>query len=537
LNSEHPNFVVQKSRQLGLSELGVIKLLHFADTHSYDAVKALFAFPTNDQMDDFVKTRLDTVLSSDYYQSILDPEVDSMKRKKIRDSFIYFRSSSKPSQMEGVDIDLLSLDEYDRVPPLSEESALNSIESSKYKIINRWSTPTLPDVGVNRLFKQSDQNHYLHKCERCNHWNQMNYEEYNSDSIEAGGNILTVNPEGVDLLSKTVVDGSFQFVCQKCGKPLDRWNNGMWVPKYPERVKNGQGTKGFSITSLNAVWKSADDLKRQEISSRSKQSFYNYVLGIPFLDQKLMVQDEDIYSHVHESVQPIQDRGDYKFISVGIDWGNTHYISIYGMVENGRIDLLNLIPIQKPSATDSTNVGADIKQIQVALRPYDPDIIVADIGDSGDKIAKLMQIYGENKVFGCQYNSSPRSTGKLNASWSEHNNTVKVDKLMQNKRFISMLKEGDIHHYRNQDEKHLQMYVDHWKNVTIRDEEDERTGEFYQVISRKGPDHFSQSSVYAMLGWERLIEIFYGDDGYEFNADFISLSQEPTQTDIQNIFG
>ncbi|WP_212685829.1 hypothetical protein, partial [Salmonella enterica] len=74
----------------------------------------------------------------------------------------------------------------------------------------------------------------------------------------------------------------------------------MWVPKYPERVKNGQGTKVFSITSLNAVWKSADDLKRQEISSRSKQSFYNYVLGIPFLDQKLMVQDEDIYSHVHE---------------------------------------------------------------------------------------------------------------------------------------------------------------------------------------------------------------------------------------------
>ncbi|WP_212680068.1 hypothetical protein, partial [Salmonella enterica] len=96
-------------------------------------------------------------------------------------------------------------------------------------------------------------------------------------------------------------------------------------------------TKGFSITSLNAVWKSADDLKRQEISSRSKQSSYNYVLGIPFLDQKLMIQDEDIYSHVHESVQPIQDREDYKFISVGIDWGNTHYVSIYGMVENGRI--------------------------------------------------------------------------------------------------------------------------------------------------------------------------------------------------------
>ena len=35
------------------------------------------------------------------------------------------------------------MDEYDRVPAFSEMSALESMSSSPYKIVNRWSTPKL----------------------------------------------------------------------------------------------------------------------------------------------------------------------------------------------------------------------------------------------------------------------------------------------------------------------------------------------------------------------------------------------------------
>lgn len=226
LNSTHKNLAVIKSRQLGISEIGVGKLIHFVDTHSYDRVKALYTFPTNKSMDAFVKTRLDPVLSRGYYSTIIDPDINSMKVKKIRDSFIYFRSSSTPGALEGIDVDFISLDEYDRVNFLAENSAMESLASSNYKIKNRWSTPSLPGVGISRLFDQSDQHWYLHKCEHCNYYNQLKYEEYDSSSIEAGGNIKTVNADGVDLLAKTVVDGSFQYVCQKCGRPLDRWYNG-----------------------------------------------------------------------------------------------------------------------------------------------------------------------------------------------------------------------------------------------------------------------------------------------------------------------
>ena len=44
VNDTHPNKVVIKSRQLGLSEMGVMEMVHFADLHSYANVKCLYTF-------------------------------------------------------------------------------------------------------------------------------------------------------------------------------------------------------------------------------------------------------------------------------------------------------------------------------------------------------------------------------------------------------------------------------------------------------------------------------------------------------------
>lgn len=246
--------MVIKSRQLGLSEMGVGKLIHFVDTHSYDHANALYTFPTVAQMRDFVKGRINPLTSSGYYGSIFDEEADSIEVKRIRDSFLYFRTSSKPGAVEGIDVDYVALDEYDRVPNASEESARASMDSSKYKIMNRWSTPSTPNMGIHGLFNQSDQNVYMHKCGRCNFWNELSYKEYDGSSKYAGGNILTVNPDGVDVLAKTVVDGSFQFVCKACGKPLDRWYNGSWTSRISSRNKDNTGTRGYFISQMNAVW-------------------------------------------------------------------------------------------------------------------------------------------------------------------------------------------------------------------------------------------------------------------------------------------
>lgn len=113
LDDKHRNFAVMKSRQLGLSEVGLGKLVHFVDTETTNNVKALYTFPTLDQVKDFVKTRVNPLFSRGYYSTIIDEDLDSLQVKKIRDSFIFFRTSSKPSAVEGVDIDYLCLKAFE----------------------------------------------------------------------------------------------------------------------------------------------------------------------------------------------------------------------------------------------------------------------------------------------------------------------------------------------------------------------------------------------------------------------------------------
>lgn len=538
LNDPHKNIAIMKSRQLGMSELGVGKMMHFADTYSYSSPKCLYTFPTHKAVNDFVKSRLNPLLENGYYKTITDPDANSLEVKKIRNSYMYFRTSSKPGSTEGVDIDYLSLDEYDRVNYLAENSALESMSSSPFHITNRWSTPSAPDIGIDRLYQQSDQHIYLHKCEHCGFYNEMSFDDYLPESsVENRGNILCVNPKGVDPIAKTVVDGSFQFVCQKCGNPLDRWYNGYWVAKFPERTQDGGGTRGYKISQMNAVWISADNLKRKELEAISKQSFWNYALGQPYLDLKLAVTQSDIEKHVREDLPEQQfDRGDYAFISVGIDFGNRHSLVIHGVRKNGLVDYLTGFTVGKSNPLDPESTDSDIQAIRVKLAPYDPDIIVADVGDSGDKIAKLIQIYGKDKVYGCVYPSVPRSTGNILSTWNEQGNKVSADKLTQNKRYISMIKDGDIGYYRKPDES-LHAYVEHWKNVIIRDVEDDKSPSgFRQEITRKGPDHFAQASVYSMLGWERLLNVFNGNDEYGLNFDWMDSQMTPTQPDIFSQF-
>ncbi|ANM46000.1 terminase large subunit [Bacillus phage Belinda] len=519
INDTHPDKAVIKSRQLGLSEVGVGEMMHFADIHSYAGVKCLYTFPTNRQMKDFVSTRINPLLASGYYGSITDPYVDSLDKKKIRNSFLIFRSSSKAAAVEGIDIDYLSMDEYDRVPASAEQSAIESMASSQFKIMRRWSTPTVPNYGIHKLFEESDQRIYMHKCDACNYTQEIDYDL----------NVECLDPSGVDTLAKTVRDGTYRFICQKCKAPLDRWYNGLWVPRYADRSLNNQGKRGYLISQLNAVWLSADDIKRKEINSESKQHFYNYVLGFPYQDVALAVQPDDVFGHKREYLpKPLHNRGDYRFISVGIDWGNRHWVTIRGFRDDGRIDLIRMFSIER--ARGVANIEADLWQVINEISPYQPDIICADIGDSGNYVDKLIQHFGEGVAYGVKVNPNPRSTGQIVPVWSENRNMVTVDKLTQNKKHIADMKMGRLGFYQQEDQL-LKLYLEHWQNVVIRDEQDEKTKEMYQVIMDKGPDHFAQSSVYSMVGMEHILEPYIKktfENAFDYTAlDVMGTSAKP----------
>ena len=59
--------------------------------------------PTQEQLKKFVQSRLNPVLDKTYFRDIVNWDKDSLGYKQIRNSSLFFRTSSKPGSVEGVD--------------------------------------------------------------------------------------------------------------------------------------------------------------------------------------------------------------------------------------------------------------------------------------------------------------------------------------------------------------------------------------------------------------------------------------------------
>lgn len=362
--------------------------------------------------------------------------------------------------------------------------------------------------------------YYMHTCTHCGFVNKMKYDDFNENDLEVSGNIRLINPDGINKETGEIEDNTYDFVCQRCGKHLDRWYTGHWQALHPER----KDISGYMISQMNAVWVSATDLKRKEQASRSLQTFHNYVLGEPYQDLSMSVFDGDVWDNLSQEYdEPIYDRDQYDKIAVGIDWGTKeNHIVVMGISPTREVDVLRLIRIPVTNSTNSIN--HDINQTIVEIAPYKPDLILADLGFNGTKVLRLIKEFGKDKVFGVKVNPS-KTTGEVNPTFSETKNEVTIDKLANNMFFINQMKSGSVKFWNDRTDPELQRYLNHWKNVIIRDEEDE-DGDLTKVISRKGADHYAQSSVYALIGLRKLID--NDNDGSTF--DF-------TNIDIGSSFG
>lgn len=460
LNDTHPDKVVRKSRQLGLSELSVLENLWFVDTKH--AVKTMQTFPRARQITDFVKTRLNPVIQQNpYYKGVLDKMVDSIEVKKIRESFMMFRSGWGSALAEGADLDAIFMDEIDRQDPDVVTAFKEGLKSSEYGWIRRWSTPTIPGRGIDLLFQKSDQRFYMHKCEHCNHYQVL-------DPVD---NIIQVDPKGVDVMNDLVKDGTFIFACAKCKRELNRWK-GEWVSKYPSI----DSLRGYHISQLDAVWISADDVKRREMTYTSKQLFHNYVIGIPFASEGMIINEDDMLANKRYEA-PVNSRRDYTKVVCGIDWNKTNYCVVVGIKGDGSLDLLNYFGFEDNPNKPLEAVG----KLAASIKPYDPDLIVADEGYGADRNSYLMQLF-PGRTWACRYQTYKGKSKPLD-SWNEASRIVIVDKTLKVQRMLHLIKGRGLGMWR-MDER-LQLLYKHLHNTRIMTEEEDDA--VYEVATRVKP--------------------------------------------------
>ena len=103
----HPGVVVQKSAQVGATELFVNLALWAADTRYALRGHVLFLMPTQNQMDDFAQSRFDRAIQdSPYLRGRLQPEpprrkgADSKRLKRVGDGYIFLRGADSRRQVD-----------------------------------------------------------------------------------------------------------------------------------------------------------------------------------------------------------------------------------------------------------------------------------------------------------------------------------------------------------------------------------------------------------------------------------------------------
>jgi len=319
----HPMIVAQKGSQIGMTTCQICKLLYYADTHN---ITAIYTMPTAKDVFEFSQARFAPVIKASQYLSARMGNVDNATLKRMGASTLYFRGAQKHSQAISVPADIIVNDEYD----FSSQDVMDTFEkrvgASKLKWFWRFSTPSIPDFGINSLYKDTDQRHWLVKCTSCGKWQDVTFEH--------------------NLLKRT--GGTPYFGCRQCKTRLKR-RRGAWVAKYPNRatdavydeqgrlVQPAEGMRGYWINPLTFTYVTAHAVMNEwrkverKNTNYARKRFHNFDLGLPYLSGEGLITRDTILKTMQLSV------ADVGFNVIGVDQGDLLHWVVRRVLPTGRM--------------------------------------------------------------------------------------------------------------------------------------------------------------------------------------------------------
>ena len=195
------------------------------------------------------------------------------------------------------------------LPPHDPETlalAQQRIASSRLGWLRAASTPSAPEIGINRLFRESDQRHYLLPCPGC--------------GLEQALTLDNLDAERVLL------------ACSSCGSELDLWAEGRWEAAAPS---NG-AVHGYHLPRLYSPWANLEQIVHgAELHSLvEEQQFRNQVMGEVFRPEGGNLTEADL----ERCVQPYAFR-DYRRQEcvMGVDVGKVLHVVIREKVDPRRL--------------------------------------------------------------------------------------------------------------------------------------------------------------------------------------------------------
>jgi hypothetical protein len=345
------NEVIRKGSQIGVTIGKVVEATHGALNYLYPQ-GIIFYFPSLKAVELFSKTRFKTFID-DNPESVGQymGKTDSVYVRKVGPTFVNFFGAGATSMVGGekkdsvavrmTPADWILLDERDLFDEDMAKQVNQRLGNSKIRRRTDMGTPSIPEYGIDLLYRKSNMCRWQIQCEACK----------KHTCIE------TEFPSCIRLH-----DDESYFICSHCKARIDR-NNGVWIPDFPKRDVVGY----WSSQLLNPNCDPALILRQfadPEAYDMDEGEFQRTVIGLPHTSVDDELSESDIYACcgndimeyeseipcamgvdvgklLHAVIGYRKDRGRYKIIKVAeaLNWGELHNLARRFNVKADVIDI------------------------------------------------------------------------------------------------------------------------------------------------------------------------------------------------------
>ena len=467
-----PHQVLLKPPQIGATIMNTLKALYVAKKKKRQII---YTLPTQGDVQDMVGGSFNRVIAQNPVLLDWVKDKDTIEQKAVGDSMIFYRGTFTSKQAMMIPSGLNIHDEVDASDQdviTQYETRLQAQEDGGW----RWyfSHPSLSGHGVDIYWQQSDQKQWHITCPHCKEEQVLTW------------------PDSVDTERDC-------FQCKSCKEELatETRINGRWVNKdgIPWDGKPLIGTfSGWHVSQLMLHNKSAKDIINAfNDPNKTKQYFYNYVLGLPYIGSDDRIDPLVVLRNCEDTPNSQSGR-----VIIGADTGHgIHY------------SLMNNEGVFYYEHATLANYKDPYDRIEEHLLKFKQSIAMFDQGGDLIGVRKLQAKY-PGRVFLCYYRKDRKAIDGV--TWGSGLEYGKV--IIDRNRTITLLIEQmrDTGRIRlNGTPEDWEEWASHFgyvyrEQVKVKEMKDKDDKSLYgpeYVWKRNGPDHFLHTLVYAYTGLQR----------------------------------
>jgi hypothetical protein len=471
-----PKIAILKPPQIGATIMNCLKALYVAHELHKDIV---YTLPTQSDVQDIVGGSFNRIIAQNKILQIWVHDHDTIEQKSVGESLIRFRGTFSPKQATMVPASLLIHDEVDSSDPEVLTLYQTRLEAQVGEE-NKWrwyfSHPSLAGHGVDVYWQKSDKKEWHITCPACRNEDHMRW------------------PENVDMDREI-------YVCAKCKAELPtearingRWKNQDGVP-WKGKVEGGYEFSGWHSSQLMLYNKSAKEIINAfRDPLKTKQYFYNYVLGLPFIGSDDRIEPSVVLRNCVDVTN-----GQEGINIIGADTGHgIHYV-----IMNAE----GAFYYDHETTITATKTPYDV--IRDHLLRFERSRAVFDQGGDLIGVRKLREEF-PGRVFLCFYRRDRKTNDII--TWGEKDKfgEVYVDRNEMMTLVVDQLRDtGRIRLNGTKDEweDFAQMFDNIYREkVVVAETPGKDNPDLYgarYVWKRNGPDHYCHAFLYAIVGLSR----------------------------------